>query len=274
MGRPGANPDDAAPPVLSWRSLALPNEHGGWGLLIEPALLGLVLAPSLAGAGIALAALLAFLARHPLRLALSDRLRGRSYPRTALSARIAGAYLAGAAAAFAVAAWRAPLVAFAPLVVAAPLGLVQLVYDARLRSRDLLPELLGGVALGATAAMILAASGWSLLVALPLWGTLAARVLGSVLYVRARLRRARGVPASAVPVLAVHVLGLAALLAPALFGLLTWTAPLALALLLARAAWGLRRGAPGQPPRVIGFQEMGWGALTVALLVAGSWTRA
>jgi hypothetical protein len=274
MGRPDANAEGAVPAVLSWRSLALPNEHGGWGLLIEPALLGLVLAPSVAGAGVALAALLAFLARHPLRLALSDRLRGRSYPRTALAARIAVAYLAGAAVAFAVAVWRAPLLAFAPLVAAAPLGLVQLVYDARLRSRELLPELLGGVALGAPAPMILLASGWPLLAALSLWGVLAARVLGSVLYVRARLRLARGTPASVFPVLAVHALGLVALSVPAFFGFVTWMAPLSLVLLLGRAAWGLRRGAPAQPPRVIGFQEMGWGALTVALLVAGSWTRA
>jgi hypothetical protein len=222
---------------------------------------------------LALAALLAFLARHPLRLALSDRLRGRRYPRTALAARIAAAYLAGAGAAAAFALRQAPLAALVPLAAAAPLGLVQLVYDARLRSRELLPELLGGVALGASAAVILVLGGWALLPACALWGALAARVVGSVLYVRARLRAARGAAAPATPVLLVHLAGLAAVAVLASLRWLPWTATAALLVLGVRAAWGLRAGATPLPPRVIGFQEMGYGALTVTLLALGVLAR-
>ena len=32
-----------------WRSVAIPTEHGGWGLTLEPVVLGLAVAPSLAG---------------------------------------------------------------------------------------------------------------------------------------------------------------------------------------------------------------------------------
>ncbi|MFN8095814.1 MAG: YwiC-like family protein [Vicinamibacteria bacterium] len=62
------------------RPSSLPAEHGGWGLLAEPIVLGLVLAPSAGGSCLALAALAAFLARHPLRLVLMDRRKGARYP--------------------------------------------------------------------------------------------------------------------------------------------------------------------------------------------------
>ena len=67
------------------RSVALPAEHGGWGLTLEPGLLGLLIAPSVAGACIAAAAMVAFLARTPLKLAAIDRRRCRDLARTRLA---------------------------------------------------------------------------------------------------------------------------------------------------------------------------------------------
>jgi hypothetical protein len=265
-----ARPEPRSPAApVSLKSLALPSEHGGWGLLLEPALLGLALAPSWGGAGFVVAALAAFLARHPLRLALSDRWRGTRYPRTALAERIALAYLAVAAAGVALAAWRSPLVAFAPLAAAAPLGLLQLAYDARLRGRQLVPELAGGVALGATAAAVAIAGGWNAAAAFALWLLLAARTVGSVTYVRARLRAARGLAPGRAAAWACHVAALALVAALAARGLAPWLALAAFVALLARALLGLREGARALPPRAIGFQEMGYGVLTLVLLVAG-----
>ena len=48
------------------RAVAMPSEHGGWGLTTEPGLLGLLVEPSLAGAALAVAALLLFLVRQPV----------------------------------------------------------------------------------------------------------------------------------------------------------------------------------------------------------------
>src|SRR5438067_8458307 len=42
-----------------WRAVVIPSEHGGWGLTLEPALLGLLVAPSIAGGALAIAAFLA-----------------------------------------------------------------------------------------------------------------------------------------------------------------------------------------------------------------------
>lgn len=38
---------------ISWKRIVLPSEHGSWGFLAEPLLLGLLAAPSGAGAALA-----------------------------------------------------------------------------------------------------------------------------------------------------------------------------------------------------------------------------
>src|SRR5688572_5798902 len=76
------------------RAVALPIEHGGWGLLAEPILLGLMVAPSAGGVAIATAALFGFLWRHPARIAIADVRRGVRYPRTSAAIVVASAYAA------------------------------------------------------------------------------------------------------------------------------------------------------------------------------------
>src|SRR5690242_20462774 len=68
------------------RAVAVPSEHGGWGLTLEPVVLGLVVEPTTAGLCVGVAALLAFLVRTPLKVVLVDAHRRRALPRT----RIAG----------------------------------------------------------------------------------------------------------------------------------------------------------------------------------------
>ena len=43
-----------------WRAVAMPSEHGGWGLTLEPVLLGLLVAWSGAGVALGIAAFSAF----------------------------------------------------------------------------------------------------------------------------------------------------------------------------------------------------------------------
>ena len=65
----------------SWKSVALPSEHGGWSLTAEPALLALIVVFSWSGMALGIAAMLAFVARTPLKLVLVDRWRNRWLPR-------------------------------------------------------------------------------------------------------------------------------------------------------------------------------------------------
>lgn len=250
-----------------WRPVALPAEHGGWALLLEPLLLGLVVAPSGAGGLLALAALGAFLCRHPLALALSDRRRGRRYPRTALAEAFAAGYGALALTAGGVALALSGGVPWPALLPAAGLAALQMFYDARRAGRALLPELAGAAALAMLAPAVALCGGMALLPALALGALAMARALPAIIYVRVRLRLARGEPTSARPAILAHVAGLAAGLALVAFGLLPWLAALALALLLARAAWTY---APVRAA-IVGVQEVVAGLLTVALTAAGYW---
>src|SRR5690606_5227391 len=93
------SPRPATPAARSTlRSVAMPTEHGGWGLTLEPGLRALLVEPSVAGALLAVAAVLAFVARTPLKLVLVDRWRGRSLPRTRLATRVAAVELVALAA--------------------------------------------------------------------------------------------------------------------------------------------------------------------------------
>jgi hypothetical protein len=253
----------AAPrPRPRLRPIALPTEHGGWGFLFEPLVLGLAVAPSTAGALLALSAVAGFLTRQPLRFALQDLLRGKTYPRTAWSRGFAAAYFVLAAALFAAALSMSRPSVFIPLGLVVPLALTQVLYDAQNRSRSLFPELCGAAAMSSIAAAIAIAGGMRIVPALALSGVIVARSLPSIVYVRTLLQRAHGVAASSWPALAMHA---AAVLLVAAFAPLLATA--AMLILLARAAYSLSH----EPPRAqtLGWREIAFGTLTVALTAAG-----
>ncbi|MGI9598562.1 MAG: YwiC-like family protein, partial [Acidimicrobiales bacterium] len=115
--------------------MAVPTEHGGWSLTAEPALLGLLVAWSWPGLALGLAAMVAFVARTPLKVVLVDRWRHRWLARTGLAARIAAVELVVFAALVAYAATAADPGFWVPLAVAAPLIGLELWYDMRSRSR-------------------------------------------------------------------------------------------------------------------------------------------
>lgn len=254
---------------VRWKAVALPPEHGGWGFLLEPIALGLLVAPSWAGLAWGAAALGAFLMQHPLKLAYTDRRRGRRYARTAAAERVllvyTGLALAGFVAALALGGLR-PLL---PLAIAAPLGLVQVVDLLGNRGRELSRELAGVIALAAVAAAIALAGGESAPVAFGLWAVLAARAVPSVIYVRERLRLEKGKPAARGWVLASSGLALAAIALLARWGVVPALAAVAIALLLARAALGVSPWRRPARPQRIGFLELGLGLLTVLLTALG-----
>jgi len=249
----------AAMPLL--RPIALPTEHGGWGFLLEPLVLAMIAAPSWCGALICAASICCFLTRQPLKLAMQDLLRGRSYPRTRWCAIFATSYATGAAvaviAAIAFAGWRIAI----PFAIVAPLAIVNIVFDARNRSRALLPEITGPLAMASSAAAIAIAGGRSMPVAFTLMALLALRGLPAVVYVRTLIARAHGKPSNAMMPIVLHI-------AAVIIAIALWrvhVAPLAAAIvllaLLARAAYGVTHDAP--PAKTIGWREMGWGALFV-----------
>jgi hypothetical protein len=245
------------------RPIALPVEHGGWGFLIEPLLLAMIVAPSSCGALICAASICGFLTRQPLKLAMQDLLRGRTYPRTHWCAIFASSYAGGAAlaviAAIAFAGWQIAI----PFAIVAPLAIVNIVFDARNKSRALLPEITGPLAMASSAAAIAIAGGKSMPVAFTLMALLALRGLPAVVYVRTLIARAHRKPAAAAMPVALHV-------AAVIIAIALWRAQLApleaaivLTALLARAAYGLTHDVP--PAKTIGWREMAWGAVFVVV---------
>ena len=174
-----------------WRAVAVPTEHGGWGLTLEPVLLGLLVAFSWPGLAIGLAAFVAFLVRTPLKLAVVDRRRHRQFPRTRLAIRFVAIELGLLCLLGAIGLWSAGAEWLVPVLIALPLVAVELWFDIRSRSRRLVPELAGAVGIASVAASITLAGdgGWRL--ALAVWTMLAARAIASIPYVRTQIVRVR-----------------------------------------------------------------------------------
>ncbi|MGD2116242.1 MAG: YwiC-like family protein [Acidobacteriota bacterium] len=261
------------PPASRWRSVALPAEHGSWGLVGEPVALGLLVAFSPAALLLALGSFAGFLAHRPLKLLYGDLNRGRRYPRTVLAGRFAAGFVTLALTCFAGALALAGPGLLVPLLFAGPLAAVFLVYDLK-PGRSWQAELAAPAAFASAAASMALASGRALPAALALWAVMAARSVPTVLYVRERVRFERngGLRAGAVgQAVAGHLaaLGGVALLIRA--ELLPVLAAVAVGLLAVRTVHGLSRARFGRTARSVGFQEIAWGVVTVLLVAAGFW---
>lgn len=249
------------------RSVAVPNEHGGWGLTAEPVLLGLLLAPSSAGVGLGLAAVLAFLVRTPVKLISLDLRHDRWTDRSRLAARVAALELVAmtllAVVAIALAGWTW----MAPVVVALPLVVLEWSFDARGRGRRLVPELTGAVGIAAVAAAIVLAGDGSVSLAIGAWLVLAARAVGSIPFVRAqitRLRRGGGPGRTDLWQLgAVAVAAGAAALDHRLLAGAAFVTVLAVL-----QVWWVRR--PPIPPKQLGFTQLGLGVVLVVVTAVGA----
>jgi hypothetical protein len=189
-GRPRPAPSERA----AWKAVALPAEHGGWGLTIEPALLGLLVAPSLPGVALALGALVAFLSRTPLKLAVVDHRRHRRLERTRLAERIAAGEVLLLVVLALVATLTADLRFWWVVLAAVPLVSLELWFDIRSRGRRLVPELAGSAGISAVAAVIVLADGRSAALAVGLWFIAAGRAIASVPYARSQVAQLHGRP--------------------------------------------------------------------------------
>lgn len=250
------------------KTIALPNEHGGWGFTLEPILLGMLIAPSWAGLGLGVFALAAFFTRHPLKLWLADVRKGRSFPRTPVARNVALLYASLGLAGLLLTTLMAQGLFWLPLVLVLPLMGLQLWFDARNQGRNLLPEIAGAVAMGAVAAGIALAAGMSTPIAFGLWLVLATRSLAAIYYARAQVRRARGEPVRVSAVYWVATLATAGLALGAWLDLAPWLSVAALATLLPLSLYTFRK--PPQPAKVVGWMQMALGLLVVLATVLGT----
>lgn len=245
--------------------MAIPSEHGGWSLTLEPVVLGLIVAPSSSGFALGLCALLAFLARTPLKLAVGDRWRGRRLERTGPAERVAAIYVLLLLVALALGIVLAQGGFWLPLMLAAPLVAVEFWFDVRSRSRRLLPELAGTVGIGAVAAAIVLAGGAAGAAAAGAWVVVAARAIATIPFVRLQLRRAKRQSHSVARSDLAQALALVLTLGGLGVGWVPMPAVAAVAVLGAVQVWLARLAVP--KTAVIGAQQVVLGLAVV--LVAG-----
>ena len=246
------------------RAVALPAEHGGWALVIEPMALGILLAPSIGGLFIGVGVLACFLARHPLKVAVGDRRRNRVMKRTSLAERFALFYAVLAVVFFTIAVRRASPESLLPLLIVTPFLVVQFIYDALGQSRKLIPEIAGALAVGSVATAIALAGGWSKPAAYTLWIIVACRHVPTILYLRVLLGRRRHQPRATVNGVAIasQFLALIAVLLLLFFKIAPVLVIVAFAVLLIRAVFGLLN--PSVPaPKKLGISEIAFGTFVV-----------
>lgn len=256
-------------PRVRLKPIALPAEHGSWGFLLEPLVLGLALAPTLAGAGLALAVAAVFLVRNPLRIFLRARAGSKGSPRLRVARRVAIIYAAAAALGVAVCiaetGWR-PLW---PLAVVSPLVVLFVVYDSRNRGRTAIAEAFGPLGLAAAAPAIALAAGWNVAPALATWAILAAKALPTVVYVRARLRLEDGESIRVWPATLAHAAGVTVTVVLWRGALAPAATAVALAVLTVRAVVGLTPLRWGRRPKQIGILEFVFSGLYVLATAVG-----
>ncbi len=265
-----ADPVTAPKAVGRIRAVALPNEHGGWSLSLEPAILGLLVAPSWSGVMLSLVGLLAFVTRTPLKVALVDRWRHRRLDRSVLAERIAStemallAFLLGLAFVLTThTGW------WWPIVLATPLFAVELWYDMHSRGRRLVALLSGPLGVGALAASVVMVGGGSTRLALGAWLAISIRSIAAIFFVRFQLARAKGQDrASELETGMVQALVATIALAAWLIGpltessvLLPWTVTM-LVMVIVSIHLALSR-LPVPPPKIVGIQQLVMGVVFV-----------
>lgn len=245
------------------RAVAMPTEHGGWSLTLEPVLLGLLVAWSWPGLALGGAAMLAFLARTPLKLVLVDRWRGRWLTRTTLAARVATVELLVLVVLVVAATAGADARFWWPLLASAPLVAIELWFDMRSRGRRLLPELAGTVGIGSVAAAIALADGAETTLALGMWVVVAARAAAAIPYARTQVFRTRRRPHQLWHSDLAQLLAVVAVTVAWSVDAVPFVAAVAI---LAVAAFnvGAVRAVP-RPARIIGVQQMFFGIAVVAV---------
>lgn len=253
---------------FQWREavkLTLPKEHGSWSLALEPVAFGLLVAPSAAGAALALAAVSGFFLRRPMKLLLSRKNDPRQSPAAVGLAVLSLAGLAGLLMAVrfgATGGWW-------PLLPAALAGAVFAWCDNRNEAREGAAEIAGAMSFSLLPAAFGALAGWGTPAALALAAVMLVRSVPTVLAVRTSIRIRKGRPYVIAPALLTAGAGIILVAWLAALRLAPWTALVFALLLAARTSWlllwRLRLTA-----KTVGITEAVLGVLMV-LVLALTW---
>ena len=254
-------------PQIPTSRIILPTEHGSWSFLFEPIVVGCALAFSAAAPWIALIMIGAFFARQPLKTAYVARKNPVVSGTATKFVIVFGALaLAGAiGAALTADGWWV----FYPFAVAAPLAAQQAALDLSKKSRDILAELTGAVAISSSVAAIALAGGLGWPAAVALWAVFVGRFIPSILYVRNRLQLEKGKRFDRAQPIASHLISLLMIVGLAMIGFASWLTVGMFLFLAARCVHGLSSYRVKMKAMKIGVWEVIYGTLTVVSIIVG-----
>ncbi len=249
--------------AVSIKSVAMPAEHGGWGFLLEPILLGMLVLPSAAGFAISIAAIGFFLLHQPLKIIIKDRQRGRVFARTRLAQRFAVGYGATALISIIITFWLAKGIFWLPPLLVTPLVIAQFYFESRNQGRSLWSEIFAAAILASIAPSVILAGGGDALTA-ALAGLLILLRIPAIIYVRTRIDWLHRKATSSIPALSTHLIAVAitaVLWAGSFIGI---SALIGTLILLARAIYGLVMRSE-KSMKAVGFKELFYGLLYAVL---------
>ena len=225
--------------------------------MLEPMALGLLAAPSPAGAALAVAVLALFLTRRPLRLWRLDkneinrgRYAGRLWPALAVIATLA-LLLAG---------WGGGYATLWPLLLTLPAAVLFVIFDLQGEARAAAAELAGTTAFALLPLAFGTLAGMPIPASTGLAAAMVVRLVPTVLVMRAYLRGRKGQPAARGLALGASLIGagIAAILAAS--GIAPLATPALALLLLVRASWLLGPWSPRLRAPLLGALESTLGA--------------
>jgi hypothetical protein len=258
-----------SPKKVRIRGIVLPNEHGSWGFLFEPLIAAALVAPTLSSLWISALVIGAFLARQPLKILIPNWKSGRNPDQTAVAFRFVFIYGAVFSIGLFGIFYFVPPKNLIPFVLVIPFAIYQIYCDASGKSRQLIPEITGAIAISSSAAVIALAGSWSFGAAIALWGIFIARLIPSVGYVRNRLRLEKGKEFSRFPVIAVNFMAVGIVATLSVYGFASRLTLAIFVVLLGRAVLGLSPYRRKVKAMRIGIWEVIYGALVVLSVIVG-----
>jgi hypothetical protein len=245
--------------------LVLPKEHGSWSLALEPVALGLCVAPSVGGVGLAMAAVAIFFLRRPLKLALA----AKADPRRPMAAACISILSLLALSGLLVAVKIGGAEKLWPLLPTALAGMVFAWCDSRNVAREGAAEVAGAVTFGVLPAVFATLAGWSLNASLALAAVSLVRGVPTVLCVRTLLRFNKGQNVTIAPAVIAAVAGCLLVAWLVWLRLAPWTAAAFALIFAVRTIW-LLGWRPRLTPRRVGIVEAVLGT-SMVLVLALTW---
>lgn len=249
------------------KAVALPVEHGGYGILLEAVLVGLGLAPTAAGVFYAFAFLAAFFMAQPAKVLLSEKVPLRVSSRRKAAILMLAVYGLPGAVFFLLGLNGTSASIFPALYVLLLFAAYQMLALLGRKNREFLTTVTGSMLLSAAAVFILLAGGSPLVKAVSVWILLGARAISAISYVRFRLRAARGDESGLRTAWTVHGVSGLIILALVLLKAIPVLAAAGYFLIAARNAYVAAAARAAVKPQVIGFQQFRLSLFNALLII-------